>query len=375
MTSGSTVREGVMYQLRVLSGSKAGQAFPLTPGQTLSVGRGDATISVPEDQTLSRLHAEVAPAGGGWVLRNKSQHGSLVAGQVVHAEVPLTPGTELQVGGTRLVFEAATGAQAAAAPQPGGAPVGGDEEDEGAGAKAGAGLQAGLATVAPAFAQGGGRVEIDGSAPGFPFGDLIKGGITIARANLVGILCAALPGVAIGIVFAVVQFAAGFLPAIVALVLMLALAVAAAAVNAVVMFNLLAAVRRYQLEGTPITLGSYLRFDDLVPRLICLFIVGLSSICCYIPPIFLAFSLPLLVDKPQLGFVGALKTSFAFTKKNLVPTLILLIVCGITASLGSLACGVGGLFTMPVAVAAFWLAYECKRADFDAAAAEAGFAA
>ncbi len=370
MTSGSTVREGVMYQLRVLSGSKAGQAFPLTPGQTLSVGRGDATISVPEDQTLSRLHAEVAPAGGGWVLRNKSQHGSLVAGQVVHAEVPLAPGTELQVGGTRLVFEAATGAQAAGAPQA----VGG-EEDEGAGAKVGAGLQAGLATVAPAFAQGGGRVEIDGSAPGFPFGDLIKGGVTIARANLIGILCAALPGVAIGILFAVVQFAAGFLPAIVALILMLALALAAAAVNAVVMFNLLAAVKRYQEEGTPITLGSYLRFDDLVPRLICLFIVGLSAICCYIPPIFLAFSLPILVDKPQLGFVGALKTSLAFTKKNLVPTLILLIVCGITASLGSLACGVGGLFTMPVAVAAFWLAYESKRADFDAAAAEAGVGA
>ena len=82
------------HQLRITSGPRTGAVIALAPGQVVVIGRGaEAQLSVPEDNTLSRAHAEVANEGGQWILRNKSQHGTLLSGQVFNDQRPLTPGS------------------------------------------------------------------------------------------------------------------------------------------------------------------------------------------------------------------------------------------------------------------------------------------
>jgi RsiW-degrading membrane proteinase PrsW (M82 family) len=96
-----------LFRLRVLGGDRSGETFPLAPGEVHVLGRGyGARIRFPEDATLSRIHAELAPAGRGWVLRNKSKNGTLVGGVVVlESERLLKGGDEILLGETRLVFE------------------------------------------------------------------------------------------------------------------------------------------------------------------------------------------------------------------------------------------------------------------------------
>jgi len=95
-----------VFRLRVLGGDRSGEAFALKAGETHVVGRGyDAQFRFPEDPSMSRVHAELALVGNGWVLRNKSRHGTWIGGAAVESERLLRGGDEITLGSTRLVFE------------------------------------------------------------------------------------------------------------------------------------------------------------------------------------------------------------------------------------------------------------------------------
>lgn len=386
-----------MFQVRVLSGSKAGQVLPLVEGQTFVVGRGaEANFSFPDDPTLSRVHADIVFEGGAWVLRNKSQHGSLVAGQVVHGNVPLRPGTEFQVGGTKLMFEGApAGAAAAPPPRPGtpppatpqpiGTPVGaasGGGGGAGGGGDAGKDAAAALAG-AKAFAAGlpAGQVKISHTGPGFPIGDCLKGGLSIVKANLIPSMLLSAPLVLLMVFSLIMNIGARVLPASVMSILGLVAMIVSLVMSLVLLFggpqlftSYIRGCREYQINGTKMSIGMYFRMDDLVSRYICAFVSGCLAWCFGISIILFGWSLPILADYPGTPFVNALKASLAFAKKNIVPTIILLIAIGILNFIGGLCCYLGQVITMPAGMAAIWLAYECKREEVKAAAAEAGIA-
>lgn len=392
-----------MHQLRITAGPGAGRVLALNPAYSYTLGRdAGAHLSVPEDQTLSRTHAEFVPQGGGWLLRNKSQHGSLVNGQVVHGDQPIPVGATFQIGAVTVVLEAqgaaaATGAPpvpgagdptaptvpppmpGAAQPQPagGGAPAGGGGAGfDGAKAAddAGKALAAGgaaLGAAAASLAEGAGPVSINHEGPGYPFGDLVKGGLAIVKGNLVPSLAVFAPYMLV-IILSVVS---GFLPAAVAGIIALVVGILALIFMFVmpqVVCNYIAAVKEFQATGRSISIGDLLKFNDIVPRYITMFIIGLSAICIYIPPMILCMAIPLIIDRPEVGFMNAIKAALAFGKRNLVPNILLCIVAGIVNTIGFIACGVGGLVTMPLVMCYFWLAYALKKDEINAAAAEDG---
>ncbi|MBX3470297.1 MAG: FHA domain-containing protein [Planctomycetes bacterium] len=359
-----------MFQLRVLSGSKAGQVFQLAPGQPFVVGRGaEANLSVPDDPTLSRNHADVVIEGGQAVLRNRSQHGSLVGGQVVQGQAPVALGQEFQVGGTRLVLEPMAGGAAAA---PVGGPVGAASGGGGGGPK----VDAGAAFAAAAkFGGDGGQAKIEHSGPGFPFGDLVKGGISVVKANLMASLALSAPLGLLILVQVGLSFGARFMPGIVAMILgftLMGVGLLYSLASPLLFTNYLAAVKEFQSSGKPIGIGDLLKFNDIVNRYITMFIVGIAAGCCFLLGPIVAWAIPIIVDKPGIGFANALKASVAFGKKNYVPTFILFIILGIVNSIGMMLCGLGVLITMPAVNVAFFLAYDLKRDEVAAAAAESG---
>lgn len=367
-----------MFQLRVLSGSKAGQVLPLVPGQTFVIGRGaEANLSVPDDPTLSRNHADLVIEGGQVVLRNRSQHGSLVSGQVIQGQAPVPVGQEFQVGGTRVIVEPAPAGATAPTqpPRPVGTPVSGAAPAASGGGKA-PDPKAALAAAA-AFGGPGGPAKISHSGPGFPFGDLIKGGIGVVKANLMASLFLAAPmglllvlqiGMQVGVQLRLIPLS---LLGIIGLVAGLVGLLTAFAMPLLVT-NYLAAVKEFQASGKPIGIGDLLKFNDIVNRYITLFLVGVSAMCCFVPVLLTCWAVPIIVDKPGIGFMNAIKASIAFGKKNIVQTLVLMIVLGLVNFLGQLCCGIGVLITMPAVNAAFFLAYDLKRDEVAAAAAESG---
>lgn len=360
-----------MFQLRVLSGSKAGQVLPLVPGQVFVVGRGaEANLSVPDDPTLSRTHADIVVEGGQVILRNRSQHGSLVGGQVIQGQAPLVVGQEFQVGGTRLVLEAAAGAAPAATPA--GAPAAAASGGGGGGGTPDA--KAAFAAAA-SFGGSGGPAKISHSGPGFPYADLIKGGLGIVKANLAASLALSAPAIVTAILQIGVQFGAQVLPGTVAMIVglvVLVLILAVSLLTPLLVCNYLAGVKEFQASGKTIGVGDLLKFNDVVNRYITLFIVAISAWCCFIPVLLTFWAVPIIIDKPGIGFVNAIKAALAYGKKNIVPTLVLLIVFAIVNFIGSLLCGIGTIITMPTVIAAIFLAYDLKRSEIEAAAAEAG---
>jgi hypothetical protein len=82
-----------------------GRRFPLA-GATLTIGRAtDATVRVT-DTSVSRRHAEIRPAGGGWTIVDLgSTNGTRVNGSPV-TERTLQDGDTITVGDATLRFEA-----------------------------------------------------------------------------------------------------------------------------------------------------------------------------------------------------------------------------------------------------------------------------
>jgi uncharacterized membrane protein len=184
------------------------------------------------------------------------------------------------------------------------------------------------------------------------YGDYIKGGFEIVKANLVP-----------SIVFA----------------LLLGLPIVSLA-GPIFMVNFLAAVKAAKHEGKPIQIGDLFNFENAVDKWVGPFIVaiciGIGNMCFVIPGILLAgilyFTAPILADKPGTPFLNAIKGAASFGKANMVPCVLLAFVLGLVAFLGVIGCGVGILITLPTSMAAGFLAYEDHRSAIEAAAADGG---
>src|ERR1700756_1703740 len=111
-------------QLVVTSGPDRGRSFPLTAGQTIQVGRSQATATKLTDPTVSRVHCEIEWDGERAVLINISTSGTYVNGQSV-AQQEIKPGDILRLGATEFRFYASAATEAstlAPAPKPAAGP-------------------------------------------------------------------------------------------------------------------------------------------------------------------------------------------------------------------------------------------------------------
>jgi len=101
-----------VFRLRVLTGPRRGETFllPAEPTAPVLIGRGhDVAIRLPDDTTLSRVHAELLLEEGGWTIVNKSQHGTIVGRHKVSGRQRLVPNDGLTLGETEVVFEPVPG--------------------------------------------------------------------------------------------------------------------------------------------------------------------------------------------------------------------------------------------------------------------------
>jgi eukaryotic-like serine/threonine-protein kinase len=104
----------VSKQLLVIAGPDRGRLFPLTPGQTLLIGRGTASATNLTDPHVSKVHCRVEWDGDRPVLLdNDSKSGTFVNGVRVSRQ-ELQPGAVLRIGKTQLRLEGSTPGAAAA---------------------------------------------------------------------------------------------------------------------------------------------------------------------------------------------------------------------------------------------------------------------
>ena len=77
----------------------------LAPGHSLALGRAPTNGIVINDERASRLHAELVPSAAGWAIRDLgSRNGTLVGGQPITAERPLSPGDVIAIGLTEVTY-------------------------------------------------------------------------------------------------------------------------------------------------------------------------------------------------------------------------------------------------------------------------------
>jgi pSer/pThr/pTyr-binding forkhead associated (FHA) protein len=89
--------------------------LPLAGGR-LTLGRdAGCDVALPDDEEVSRLHAELEQVGGHWVLADHglSRNGTFLNGERLHGEKALHDGDSLRVGATVLEFRAPGEAPAA----------------------------------------------------------------------------------------------------------------------------------------------------------------------------------------------------------------------------------------------------------------------
>lgn len=202
-------------------------------------------------------------------------------------------------------------------------------------------------------------------------GDYIKASVDIVKANLPGAAVAGLLmnlATAISIVGQVGAFV--FPP----LGLIALLAIPVALVQGVFVINYMRAVKQAKHEAKPIAVGDILNFENIVDKVVGGFAWGLGFACCCIPGVLILFTPCILADRPGTSFMNAIKAALAFGKANLVPSLLLALVCLILAYAGSIACLVGMFITGPIGMGAIYLAYEEHKIAVEAAAAEGGVA-
>src|SRR2546426_8720940 len=82
-----------------------GEVFPLNAGQRYTLGRATTNRVVLKDDLCSREHAEVYHADGRWRLRDlASLNGTRVNNQALDSEWELSPGDEVNVVRSHLIF-------------------------------------------------------------------------------------------------------------------------------------------------------------------------------------------------------------------------------------------------------------------------------
>jgi serine/threonine protein kinase len=98
-------------QLVITAGPDKGRSFPLVAGETLQIGRSQATTTKLTDPTVSRVHCEIEWDGERAVLINISPSGTVVNGQTV-AQHELKPGDLIRLGATEFRFQAVAASEA-----------------------------------------------------------------------------------------------------------------------------------------------------------------------------------------------------------------------------------------------------------------------
>jgi serine/threonine protein kinase len=103
----------MLLQLYVFAGPDKGRSFPLTPGETLQIGRSQATATKLTDPTVSRVHCEIEydAEKSRALLVSISSSGTLVNGQSV-SQHELDVGDVIKVGNTELRLRNADAAEA-----------------------------------------------------------------------------------------------------------------------------------------------------------------------------------------------------------------------------------------------------------------------
>ena len=97
--------------LVVTRGPYAGSRFALGAGLTTAGRHPDSTIFL-DDVTVSRRHAEIRSTPEGFVVRDVGSLNGTYLNRERIEEAPLNNGDELQIGKFKLVYVAATGAEA-----------------------------------------------------------------------------------------------------------------------------------------------------------------------------------------------------------------------------------------------------------------------
>jgi len=118
------------YVIEILDGDRAGEVLALS-GKALRIGRKPGNDLVLPDEKASGSHAEVAPDGTSWVLRDLgSTNGTMLGGRKV-TELVLGEGDVFTVGRTRMCFRSAAsasvGSASAAVGGSGAAPAAGED--------------------------------------------------------------------------------------------------------------------------------------------------------------------------------------------------------------------------------------------------------
>lgn len=110
-------------------------------------------------------------------------------------------------------------------------------------------------------------------------------------------------------------------------------------------------------EGRPFHAADAFKFENAGAVLVTAVLVGVATgvgfILCYLPGIVIAFvtsyAMYFVIDK-NLEPVDAIKASFELVKNNLGNTLIWYIVGGLIGGAGAIVCGIGLIFTLPIAL-------------------------
>lgn len=91
-------------QLTVLSGPDSGRTFPLSDGQTFTIGRGQASNTQLNDPRMSRVHCRIDVSGEKTTLADAGSTGGTYVGKTQVAEHELQSGDVFRVGETEIRF-------------------------------------------------------------------------------------------------------------------------------------------------------------------------------------------------------------------------------------------------------------------------------
>ena len=92
-------------QLAIIAGPDKGRCFPLEDGQTLFIGRGEASDTKIDDARMSRVHCRVEVDGGSTIITDaESAGGTFVHDQRVTRK-ELLPGSVIRIGDTQLRYD------------------------------------------------------------------------------------------------------------------------------------------------------------------------------------------------------------------------------------------------------------------------------
>jgi serine/threonine protein kinase len=91
-------------QLIIVGGPEKGRTFSLDDGQTLFIGRGQASDTKINDPQMSRMHCRIQVDGGRTTLFDDGSSSGTLIGGVKISEQDLQPGDVFQVGDTQIRY-------------------------------------------------------------------------------------------------------------------------------------------------------------------------------------------------------------------------------------------------------------------------------